>query len=204
MIKTVLILACLTIVGAVCLTMMQTQNEKKLPTPKKEFNPMQEGKSNPLPELKNPRIVVKKHNRRLELFDGEKLVKTYKIGLGFAPEGDKEKQGDGKTPEGDFYVFVKNPKSNFYLSLGLSYPATDDAKRGLKSKLINQNQHDQIAKAIKNKQTPLQNTKLGGEIYIHGGGSSSDWTFGCIALENEDIKEIFEAVSAGINVKIEP
>ncbi len=202
--KIFLILGCLIIVGIICLTMAQTQNEKKLPMPEKEFDSMQEGESNALPELKNPRIVVKKHDRRLELFDGEKLIKTYKIGLGFAPEGDKEKQGDGKTPEGDFYVFVKNPKSNFYLSLGLSYPAADDAERGLKAKLINQKQHDQIAKAIKNKQTPLQNTKLGGEIYIHGGGSSSDWTFGCIALENEDIKEIFEAVSAGINVKIEP
>ncbi len=176
---------------------------KKLPPPEKEFNSMEKGESNALPELKNPRIVVKKHDRQLELFDGEKLIKIYKIGLGFAPEGDKEKQGDGKTPEGDFYIFVKNPKSNFYLSLGLSYPASDDAERGLKAKLINPKQHDQIVKAIKNKRTPLQNTKLGGEIYIHGGGAT-DWTLGCVALENEDIKEIFEAVSAGINVQIEP
>ena len=184
--------------------MTQTRNKKKMLIEEKEFNSVQEGKSRPLPELKNPQIVVKKHDRQLELFDGEKLIKTYKIGLGFAPEGDKEKQGDGKTPEGDFYVFVKNPKSNFYLSLGLSYPAADDAEHGLKAKLITQKQHDQIVKAIKNKQTPLQNTKLGGEIYIHGGGSASDWTLGCIALENEDIKEIFEVVSAGINVKIKP
>ncbi len=82
--------------------MMQTQNEKKLPTPKKEFNPMQEGKSNPLPELKNPRIVVKKHNRRLELFDGEKLVKTYKIGLGFAPKAIKKSKAMAKRPKAIF------------------------------------------------------------------------------------------------------
>ena len=62
--------------------------------------------------MKNPRIVVKKAERKLEVFDGEKLVKTYRVGLGFAPVGDKEKQGDGKTPEGEFYIFTKNDKAN--------------------------------------------------------------------------------------------
>lgn len=157
-----------------------------------------------LPKLNKPRIVVYKKERKLDLFDGDKLIKTYKIGLGFAPEGDKEIEGDGKTPEGDFYIFTKNAKSNFHLSLGVSYPSIDDAKRGLDAKIITKKEHDAIVKAIENKQTPPQKTALGGEIYIHGGGSSNDWTFGCIALENEDVKEIFDAVPIGINIKILP
>lgn len=157
----------------------------------------------PLPKMKNPRIVVKKSERKLEVFDGEKLIKNYKIGLGFAPVGDKEKQGDGKTPEGEFYIFTKNDKSSYYLSLGVSYPSTDDAERGLRDKLISKKEHDQIVTAIKNKKTPPQNTKLGGEIYIHGNGSSSDWTWGCVALENAEMKELFDAIPIGTSVKIE-
>ena len=157
-----------------------------------------------LPAMKYPRIVVKKADRKLQVFDGEKLIKTYRIGLGFAPEGDKEKQGDGKTPEGEFYIFTKNPKSSYYLSLGVSYPSTDDAERGLREKLISKSQRDEIVKAVKNKKTPLQNTKLGGEIYIHGNGSKTDWTLGCVALEDAEMKELFDASPVGTSVKIEP
>jgi len=158
----------------------------------------------PLPALKKPHLVIKKSARSLELFDDQKLIKTYKIALGFAPAGDKEQEGDGKTPEGEFYVFTKNPQSNFYLSLGISYPAIDDAERGLKDKIISQTEHDQIVTAIKNKQTPLQKTRLGGEIYIHGGGTETDWTWGCSALANEDIKELFDAIPIGTKVEIRP
>jgi murein L,D-transpeptidase YafK len=160
--------------------------------------------SKPLPRMKNPRLVVKKKDRRLKLYDGEKLIKNYEIALGFAPDGNKEKQGDGKTPEGEFYIFTKNDKSKFYLSLGISYPNIEDAERGLKAKLITKAQRDEIVRAFQNKKTPLQNTALGGEIYIHGGGSANDWTWGCIALKNEEIKELFDAVTVGVIVKIEP
>ena len=155
-------------------------------------------------EPENLRIIIKKSQRKLELYDGEKLVKTYKIALGFAPGGDKEKEGDGKTPEGDFYIFTKNDRSKFYLSLGVSYPNIEDAERGLKAKLITKAERDNIVEAIINGKMPAQNTALGGEIYIHGGGSSKDWTWGCAALKNEEIKEIFDAVSVGTRVKIEP
>jgi murein L,D-transpeptidase YafK len=160
--------------------------------------------SEPLPKIENPLIVVKKSQRKLELFDGEKLIKTYKIALGFAPVDDKEKQSDGKTPEGDFYVFTKNDKSKFYLSLGVSYPNIEDAKRGHEAKLITKTEYDKIVQAVKDKKMPTQNTKLGGEIYIHGGGTSKDWTRGCVALKNEEIKEIFDAIPVGTQVKIEP
>ncbi len=155
-------------------------------------------------KLENPRIVIKKSQRRLELFDGKKLVKIYTIALGFAPVSDKEIQGDGKTPEGEFYIFTKNNQSKFYLSLGISYPNIEDAERGLKAGLITRKQRSTIVKAIKENEKPLQNTRLGGEIYIHGGGTGKDWTWGCAALKNEEIKEIFDAVSVGTPVEIEP
>ena len=158
----------------------------------------------PLPKLSDPRIVVKKRERTLEIFDGNKLVKTYPVGLGFAPDGDKEKQGDGKTPEGDFYIFVKNPKSKFHLGLGVSYPSKEDAQRGLAGGMITKTQHDQIVKAIETGKMPLQNTALGGEIYIHGGGAGRDWTWGCIALADPDVEEIYNAVEVGVKITIVP
>lgn len=160
--------------------------------------------SQPPAKIENPRLIVKKSERRLEVFDGEKLIKTYKIVLGFAPEGDKEIEGDGKTPLGEFYVFTKNDRSRFYLSLGLSYPSIDDATRGLKENLISQAEYDAIVQAVGEKRMPPQNTKLGGEIYIHGGGTEKDWTWGCMALKNEEMKEIFDTIPVGAKVTIEP
>jgi murein L,D-transpeptidase YafK len=157
-----------------------------------------------LSKLKNPRLVAGKKARLLRVYDGDELIKTYPIALGFAPFGDKETEGDGKTPEGDFYVFVKNDRSKYYLSLGISYPSIEDARRGLAENLISAEEHEQIVKAIEEKRMPPQNTRLGGEIYIHGGGIVSDWTQGCIALKNEEMKELFDAVPIGAPVRIDP
>lgn len=154
--------------------------------------------------LKNPRLVVLKSERRLELYSDDAVVRTFKVGLGLNPVPDKKRQGDRATPEGDFYVFTKNDKSAFYLSLGISYPNAEDAERGRRDGLISSAQHDAIVKAIKRKATPPQNTALGGDIYIHGNGASSDWTWGCVALENEDIRELFDAVLVGTPVTIKP
>jgi murein L,D-transpeptidase YafK len=160
--------------------------------------------STDLPEMKNPHLRVTKSQRTLELFDGEQLVKTYKVALGSSPVEDKEIEGDGKTPEGEFYIFTKNPQSSFYLSLGLSYPNSEDAKRGLASNLISQVEHDRIVEAIENKSMPPQKTALGGEIYLHGSGNMADWTEGCVALTNADIKELFDALPVGTKVVINP
>jgi murein L,D-transpeptidase YafK len=157
-----------------------------------------------LPVLENPRLAVKKGKRELQVFDGEKLVKTYEIVLGSSPNGDKESEGDGRTPEGEFYIFTKNAQSKFYLSLGVSYPGIEDAGRGFKEQLISQEEHDQIVDAIKKKQMPLQKTKLGGEIYIHGGGTIADWTDGCVALRNDEMQELFDTIPLGTAVVIEP
>lgn len=165
---------------------------------------METSKSAELPKLAKPRIVIRKKERSLEVYDGDRLVKTYAIALGFAPEGDKEREGDGRTPEGEFYVFTKNPKSQFHLSLGLSYPSKDDAKRGLANGLISVAEHDAIVSAINAGKMPPQKTALGGEIYIHGGGRDNDWTWGCTALKNEDIEEIFRSIEVGTKVEIRP
>jgi murein L,D-transpeptidase YafK len=155
-------------------------------------------------KLTSPRIVVKKAERRLFLYDGNRLVKTYRIGLGLSPTGDKVRQGDRRTPEGDFYIFTKNDKSAFYLSLGVSYPNAAHANRGLRDGLISKSQYDAITRALKLKKTPPQNTALGGDIYIHGNGAGSDWTWGCVALENNDIRELFNAATVGTPVTILP
>ena len=154
--------------------------------------------------IEDPRLVVKKSERKLEIFDGEKLLKTYRIALGFAPEGDKRQEGDGKTPLGEFYVFTKNDQSKFYLSLGVSYPSIDDATRGLKENIISQSEHDAIIQAVADKKMPPQNTRLGGAIYIHGGGTEKDWTWGCMALKNEEMKEIFDTIPPGAKITILP
>jgi murein L,D-transpeptidase YafK len=154
--------------------------------------------------LAEPRIVVEKGARRLKLYAGGELVRVRRVVLGFAPEGDKEKQGDGRTPEGEFYVCMKNERSKFYLSLGLSYPNEEDAERGLGAGLITRAQHKTIVGAVRAGRCPPWNTALGGEIFIHGGGTASDWTWGCVALENEEVKELFDSVSAGTPVRIEP
>lgn len=149
-------------------------------------------------------IAIFKSQRRLELFANGRLVRSYRVGLGFDPVEDKQIEGDGRTPEGNFYVFVKNPKSAYYLSLGVSYPSLEDADRGLRQQLISKLQYDQIVKATGEGKMPPQNTALGGLIYIHGNGAKSDWTLGCIALDNQDMKELYEAVEVGTKVTIKP
>ena len=158
----------------------------------------------PMKDLKEPRLIITKSKRTLEVFDRDKRIKSYELVLGFDPKGDKQTEGDGRTPEGEFYVFTKNAESRFHLSLGVSYPGKGDAERGLKAGIITQTEHDEILAAIAEQRMPLQKTKLGGEIYIHGGGTVSDWTDGCIALDNEQMTELFDAIPVGAKVTILP
>jgi len=156
----------------------------------------------PLP-LVNPRIVVTKGKRLLQLYSAGGVVRTYRVGLGLSPVEDKIRAGDRRTPEGDFYIYLKNSHSQFYRSLGLSYPNRQHADRGLRDGLITRAQYNQIVSAIESKRAPLQNARLGGEIFIHGNGSHSDWTWGCVALDDKDIRELFDAVPLGTRVTIE-
>ncbi|HEX8285603.1 MAG TPA: L,D-transpeptidase [Pyrinomonadaceae bacterium] len=154
--------------------------------------------------LAEPRVVVEKGARRLRLYAGGEVVRVRRVALGFEPSGDKVKQGDGRTPEGDFLICMKNDKSKFYLSLGLTYPNEEDAARGLRDGLITKATAAGIVRAVRAGRCPAWNTALGGEIFIHGGGTASDWTFGCVALENAEIKELFDALPAGTPVRIDP
>lgn len=154
-------------------------------------------------KLVNPRIVVTKHKRLLQLYSAGQVVRTFRVGLGLSPVEDKIRAGDRRTPEGEFYICLKNAHSQFYLSLELSYPNLRHAERGLRDGLITRAQYNQIVRSIERKRVPPQNTRLGGELFIHGHGSQSDWTWGCVALDNKDIQEMFNAVPVGTPVTIE-
>ena len=113
------------------------------------------------------------------------------------------RQGDRRTPEGEFYIFTRNDRGILSLAR-LSYPNAPHADRGLREGLIKKSQHDAIMRALNLKKTPPQNTALGGDIYIHGRGASSDWTWGCVALEDPDMSELFNAVTVGTPITILP
>lgn len=205
-------------IGLFCLAVLAVFPGGCSPSTAQSPGPMKSATQNPNPEknagasnseplklpLVNPQIEVQKAARRLLLFSENSVVRTYHIGLGLSPVGDKVREGDRRTPEGEYYIFVKNAKSAYYLSLGVSYPNLTHAKRGLSDRLITRAQYDRIADAIKRKAAPPQSTALGGLIYIHGNGARTDWTWGCVALENEDIRELYDAITVGTPVVIKP
>ena len=154
--------------------------------------------------VNNARIEIDKSDRELLLYSGDEMLRRFPVGLGFNPVDDKVREGDGATPEGEFIVVVKNPQSQFYLSLGINYPNREDAERGLADGLISAEEHRRIVAADSKGTRPPWNTALGGEIFIHGRGSSSDWTLGCVALDDSNMKELFAAVAPGTPVIIRP
>ncbi|MEM8571199.1 MAG: L,D-transpeptidase family protein [Pseudomonadota bacterium] len=142
----------------------------------------------PFAQVAQPRanhIVVSKRNRVMALMAGEQTLKRYRIHLGFAPEGHKGRSGDGRTPEGRYYINRRNPRSDFHLSLGISYPNAQD-----------------IARALSMGVDP------GGDIFIHGGPrrrsdrNKKDWTAGCIAVSDREMEEIWAITPTGIPVTI--
>jgi len=156
-----------------------------------------------LGSVRQPMLLVEKSRHRLTVFDGGVARKSYRIAIG-GGRGDKTCEGDRCTPEGEFYVCVKNPNSRFTLALGLSYPNAEDAARGLRAGRISRAQHDAIVEAIGRRCRPPWNTPLGGEIMIHGKGAGRDWTLGCIAMNDEDIRELYPAVRLGTVVRVVP
>lgn len=135
------------------------------------------------------RIVIEKAARRMQLMQNGTVVRTYRIALGFTPVGDKQRQGDGKTPEGDFTIDRRNGQSAFHLSLGLNYPRPEDVQR-----------------AADGGYDP------GGEIFIHGQPNAlpegfklrGDWTAGCIAVTNSEMREIWAVTPIGTPVELRP
>ena len=160
----------------------------------------EEGLSWPPPEI---RVEIDKSDRTLDLYSGKHLLKRYPVSLGFSPVGDKAVEGDGRTPTGEFRVVTRNPNSSFYRFMGISYPTSEDAQRGLRERLISPAQAQQIREADSSRRQPPWNTALGGAIGIHGSGSRGDWTLGCIALTNAHMKEIWDIGRLGMTVKIQ-
>lgn len=170
----------------------------------------------PLP-LANGRVIVLKRQRILQLFDGPTLLKTYRVALGESPSGAKQKRGDGRTPEGEYFICTRNDKTSaFHIFLGLSYPALPDATRGAHSKLITPREMQVIRSRLASRSAPPWNTRLGGWVGIHGGSDapfasrvktkrgSLDWTAGCIAVSDGEIEEISAALKVGARVSIRP
>ena len=135
-------------------------------------------------------IVVNKGARKMYLLHNEEILESYEFELGFAPVGDKKVEGDGKTPEGTYIIDRRNPNSDFHLSLGISYPNAED-----------------IAEARALGQSP------GGDIFIHGQPNAfkwrrrskgDDWTWGCIAVTNREMEQIYAMVQTGTVITIRP
>ena len=149
-------------------------------------------------------ILIEKAARRLTLFICGRKALIFPIVLGSCPEGKKTREGDGRTPEGRYYVCTHNEKSKYHLSLGLSYPGPEDADGALARGEITPTQYDAILSAHASSLRPPWDTPLGGFIMIHGGGTEGDWTAGCIALDNADMEQLFALCRLKTPVTIVP
>lgn len=131
-------------------------------------------------------LQVYKGARELFLLHNNTVLKSYRIELGNQPVGPKRFEGDGRTPEGLYYINRRNPNSAYHLSIGISYP----------------NAHDvQVARAA--------GLAPGGDIFIHGEDpkydrAKQDWTAGCIAVSDKDIEDIYAMVRDGTPIFIMP
>lgn len=136
-------------------------------------------------------LVIYKSKRQLMAFSGGQLIKTYPISLGGNPIGDKQFEGDKRTPEGTYYINSKNAHSGYHKNLGISYPNQQDIE--VSQKL---------------------NKPPGGDIKIHGIRNGLgfiakfqrwyDWTAGCIALTNQEVDELYNNVPVGTKIEINP
>ncbi|MBB3994108.1 murein L,D-transpeptidase YafK [Sulfitobacter undariae] len=129
-------------------------------------------------------IVVNKGERKMYLLNEDRVVQDHKIFLGFAPEGHKQIEGDGKTPEGLYRIDRRNPNSRFHLSLGISYPNAVDTRTARD-----------------------MGKSPGGDIFIHGQRhpkrrDKDDWTWGCIAVSNDEIEKIYAMIIDGVPIAI--
>lgn len=137
------------------------------------------------------KIVIDKARRELCLWDGSVLRLRCPVGLGRVPAGAKAAEGDGRTPEGAYTICLVKEKGKYGRSLGLSYPSPADAERAFAEGRIDRATLEAVQCAHCEGRRPPWGSPLGGEIYIHEGGSGSDWTQGCIALSSADMDVLF-------------
>lgn len=137
------------------------------------------------------KIIVEKGNRKLHLIKGDEIIRTFDIALGVSPVGDKKSEGDFKTPEGLYILDSRNPHSDFFLSIHISYPNKKDLREARK-----------------------KGVSPGGQIMIHGQPNTptysaayykqQDWTNGCIAVSNSDMIDIWLMTPNDIPIEIRP
>lgn len=149
-------------------------------------------------------IIIFKGQRRIGMYSGGNLAELngksacWPMALApMYPAGPKRRQGDRKTPEG-WYRTSDKPWSNYYGAIAVHYPNELDAAVGLADGTLSKRQHDAIVSATSRGEKPPQTTGMGGEILIHGGGSGSDWTLGCVAMDNPKIDLLRANLPGGI------
>lgn len=128
-------------------------------------------------------VVVRKAERRMFVLRGPLLLSKHEVDLGFAPAGHKAQRGDGRTPEGQYFIDRANYNSAFFLSLGISYPNAADMARA-----------------------EAEGIDPGGDIFIHGmeRGKSrgTDWTAGCIAVSDAEMEILYQMIPIGTPIWI--
>ncbi len=160
----------------------------------------------PAPAHGVPVIEIWKTNRRMQLRQGDAVLREFRVSLGIEPISGKQHQGDKRTPVGRYYITQKNSGSRFHRFLGLSYPNEDDADRGYRNGLISAAEWADIFFANLRGDTPPYSTSLGGRVGIHGFGGRPylpvDWTDGCIAISDGEIEYLYDVVAVGTPVII--
>ncbi len=132
------------------------------------------------------RVIVLKEKRRMYLLHHSEVLRAFDFELGFAPTGHKTMEGDGRTPEGHYIIDRRNPNSDFHLSIGINYPNARDIE---------------VARRL--------GVSPGGDIFIHGtprlfARRGDDWTWGCIAVTNREMEDIYAMVRNGTPISIYP
>jgi len=137
------------------------------------------------------RVIIEKADRKLHLVKDGEAFRTFEIALGIRPTGDKEFEGDFRTPEGIYLLDIRNPNSEFFLSIHVSYPDGQDV-RDARSQGLDQ------GGAIMIHGQP--NTPTRSEAYY----STQDWTNGCIAVSNSDMIDIWLMTANNTPIEIRP
>ena len=137
------------------------------------------------------RVLIEKSERKLYLLNDDQVIRTMDITLGLQPKGDKFEEGDFRTPEGSYMLMERNPASDFFLSIKISYPNVGDTRRAR-----------------------LSGVSPGGQIMIHGQPNVpshpdeyypiTDWTDGCIAVSNSDMVDLWLMTRSNTPIKIQP
>jgi len=137
------------------------------------------------------RVLVRKSERKLYLMKGDAVLRSFDVALGLAPEGDKLREGDFRTPEGSYELIARNADSDFFLAILISYPSVTDTRR-----------------------SRAKGYDPGGSIMIHGQPNNPtrspeyyrrvDWTNGCIAVSNSDMVDIWLMTGRNTPIDILP